>query len=285
MNNKEYTTVKKYTITIFIACCFVPGAVTAQSECTDATSVSADEIIENADSICCSRSTNRRQRRCLKKAIRTVKRADDVISEEVSNTAQTLLRELRSASCEIDEVTLPECTDEGATTIDEASNNISEFACDKRYKDKRRKSLKRAQRLTKKARQFVGTDYYNEVKEQITSLRQSDSCGQGGEERQNSCGRVVNPRDGGNVGNVYKLGDHTGTPVFITHNGARSGRAITTTGSQIRKLRYTGLANPDPKGKRHHYRLDVSCRSLPNPYLLEIGSTCYTINNPCGRID
>lgn len=104
--------------------------------------------------------------------------------------------------------------------------------------------------------------------------------------RKTGCARILSAQDGFNAGNVYKLSDHSPNyPVFVTHNGARNGTAITSTGTKLDTFRYTGLANPDTRGRRHHYRFNRSCRTLPSNFLIKLGGICYRISSPCSRVD
>lgn len=255
------------------------------AECTRRNSSSVESKATLAAENCCARNGKRRQNRCLNRARKRMRKLRTLLSPDVVNQARRAIRRVRVNSCDMSTLDTVQCTEATSTTIDEATNNASVAACDKRFQDRRRRQLKSMRRAVRRGGLFLSDNFSDQMRTQLSSLLNSRSCGAGGESRQNSCGRTVNPRDGFKIGNVYKLGDYTGTPVFITHNGARRGRAITTGGRVIEQLDYTGTANPDNKGPRHHYRLSTSCRSLPNPYLLEIGNTCYTINDPCGRID
>jgi hypothetical protein len=266
---------------------FVPHLASAQSECVAGESVTASSIFSAANRVCCSKRGTK-QRRCLTQAVRDVNRASSIITESIANSAIAQLNELQNSSCSQEQSFDQACTADISTTTLEATAVVEENSCNKQLRSKRQSSLKRNKRVLRKARRFLSREFVRSVSRDINSLQRSKQCGRGGEEKNSGssrCSRVVNPRDGAVVGNIYKLGDHDGKPVFITHNGARSGQALTPNGGFIENLRYTGTANPDPRGNRHHYRLGSSCRSLPSGFLIKLGSTCYEINSPCSRID
>ncbi len=267
--------------------CLISNGASAQTnECTEGTSASVEQIVDNAYASCCSRTGKKKRRRCFNTGIKKLKKTKGLISKALFNQSRSTITALTKANCELESVEIPTCDEEGSMTTDEVVNELTESACNLKYQDKRESRLKKLRRAANRAQSFLGEAYVETLADNLKTLINARSCGQGGEERQNSCGRVVNPRDGATVGNVYKLSDHSPhNPVFITHNGARSGKAITSNGQVLDRMTYTGLANPDGQGARHHYRFNVGCRSLPNNFLLQIGSTCYQINSPCSRID
>lgn len=257
-----------------IECAAAPGQVSALS------------VSEGVSQKCCSVKKKRARNRCFNRSRRKVRKLRPVFSRALVGQSLVRLEASRASGCNLAvPAELAECTDAQSFSLDEVAQNVARRACGKKLKERRQKTLKRIRRRVSQAKSYVGTQYANSVKKEIRTLMRSRDCGQGGEEPSPRCGRVVDPRDGYKTGNVYKLGDHDGKPVFITHNGARSGEAVAPNGRVIEKLRYTGLANPDGQGLRHHYRLSSSCSSLPSPYYLRLGSTCYEIDDRCGRID
>lgn len=275
----------KKCIAIGLFFSLLPVAVAEASECSADSLVSASAIVDNAASICCNQRPGKR-RRCLRQSVRSVRGVGPVVSRRVVRPAVQTLQALRKSSCDFSLVETLECTDALSSTIEEAVGSIERKACDLRFKSDRRDSLKKLRRKVRKARRYVGTDFFKLVRADVKNLMRSEACGAGGETINNGCTRVVNPRDGANTGNVYKLSDHSPhNPVFITHNGSRSGTAITPTGVVLDTLKYSGLANPDPAGLRHHYRFNRSCNSLPAGFYIKLGGTCYEIDSPCSRID
>ncbi|MCI5064861.1 hypothetical protein MRY87_03950 [bacterium] len=260
----------------------LPTSAFAQTACDAENAVSPEQIVSNTEQRCCGREGTRRQKRCVRRALRAVRNAKNLLSQESFRDTRVSLRSLRS-SCDMDAVSVPQCTDESAVTALEMVGTVEDRACDLKYTSDRVKRLKRLRRRVRQARNFFGREFANAVTSELREGK--SSCLAGGEESDAGCGRIVDPRDGANVGNVYKLSDHSpGNPVFITHNGARSGTVVSLKGERLDTLRYTGLANPDPV-LRHHYRLNKGCRSYPNTFYLKLGSTCYEIDKPCSRID
>ena len=254
-------------------------------ECTEGQSTSASQILAATAAKCCGKKTKKAQKKCINAGIKALKKTKTIISNEVNTSAKSLLKSLIANSCDAAGIEAT-CTADVSTTTDEALNNVSGSACDLEYNDQRKKKLKALRRAIVRAKGNVGTTYAHTIRDGITALLKARNCGAGGKKRSNGCKSVRNPRDGAIVGNVYKLSDiPPHRPVFITHNGARSGTAITKNGTRLDKLSYTGLGNRDVSGLRHHYRFHVSCRSLPSGFLIKLGSTCYEINTPCGRID
>lgn len=263
----------------------LPVAVAQAPECSAGSLVSASTIVDNAAEICCNQRPGKR-RRCLRQSVVSVRGVKPVISKAVARPAIRTLQALKKSSCDFTSVEPLECTEELSSTLEEAVGSIERKSCDLRFKSERRDSLKKLRRKVRKARRYVGTDFFKLVRADVKSLIRSEDCGAGGETINHGCSRIVNPRDGAVIGNVYKLSDHSPHyPVFVTHNGTRSGTAITPTGVKLDTLTYTGLANADPAGLRHHYRLNRSCNSLPAGYYLKLGGTCYEIDSPCSRID
>ena len=256
----------------------------AQTECTTDEAVSASIIYEATSAFCCAKANQRKQNKCLRKANTALKRVKGVISNGVFTSARTAINALRAASCDTAQVTPETCTDDTSTTTAEALANVEDTACDLRFQSSRVNKLKDIRRKLQKARSYLDVDYANTLRADVKDLISSRQCGQGGEQSAASCGRTVSARDGAN-GNVYKLSDHGALPVFVTHNGARSGTAIRTNGDTITRLNYTGLGNRDPQGLRHHYRFPISCTSLPSRFYIKLGSTCYIIDDRCGRVD
>lgn len=243
-------------------------------------------LFQNAEEICCSKATAKKQRQCLKRARSRVRALKTVLSKKVVRPAIVEITKARRNSCTVEEVSILQCEAENSKSIEEVLARIDKQACGLQYREERLVSLRNSRRKLRRARRYLNTDYYKEIRTQVKSLIQSKTCGAGGEEKRLPCDRVVNPRDGSVTGNVYKLSDHSPYyPVFVTHNGTRSGTAISEDGTRLDTLKYTGLANADPQGLRHHYRLNRSCRSLPTPYYLKLGGTCYEIDSPCSRID
>ena len=256
----------------------LPLSAAAQDECSAGQSVNDSVITQLVIDSCCGK-TGSKQRKCLNKSAKALKRVGPVISDGVYQAVKTSIDALKANSCSSESPTLT-CPDDTSTNVTEASANIEGEACGLQFKDSRIAKLKELLRRLKKARKYLGTTYFNSLKDEIKAYRKAKSCGKGGKDRDNGCSRTVDPRDGAVVGNVWKKSDHAGY-VFVTHNGARSGKAIKKNGEVIENLSYTGLGNADGKGLRHHYRMSF-CPSFT--FLLKLGSTCYTIDT-CNRID
>ena len=251
-------------------------------ECNQVLSVSSSQVVENVANQCCGASNSRR---CIARNLKKARNIRGLISRDVFGAIRSGLRQLRQSGCSPALAKGLICTASSSATATEIVDNLRNTACTRQFQSEREKALKRGRRAWVKARNLMDSGFSEAVRGEVRSLLGSKSCGQGGEKATARCGRVVNPRDGFKVGNVYTQGEYSRQPVFVTHNGARSGQVITISGEVIRNLRYTGLANPDPKGLRHHYRIDQSCSSLPPTFLLRIGGTCYEINDRCGRVD
>lgn len=257
----------------------------AQSACVVDGVVSSESILNAVESSCCNLAADK-QGTCIRRGVAGLRAVRSVISSEVYQEAETVLSSLRAGQCNRTAVSVPTCTDATLITPAEAAANIEDTSCNRRLQSSRLSSLSKVRRSLGRSRRVLGSSFVNAVTSELSVLRRSRTCGQGGKKGvASSCSRIEDPRDGSPTGNVYKLGDHDGKPVFITHNGARSGQALTPSGSVIESLRYTGTANPDANGPRHHYRMNSSCSSLPRGFLLRIGSTCYEIDSPCSRID
>lgn len=250
------------------------------------TIASSHSLFENTQARCCSIGSRKKQKACFKRARNRIRVLKSVLSKDVVIPALRQIRNSQVTSCEVADVEYLQCSEEQSHTITEALDKIARSACNLQYTKDRQARLRKARRKVRQAKLYLGTEYVQEVRALIKSLLDSKMCGLGGEEKRNPCGKIVNPRDGAVTGNVYKLSDHSPHyPVFVTHNGTRSGTAINTDGGYLDTLTYTGLGNADPNGLRHHYRLNRSCSSLPAPYYLKLGSTCYEIDSPCSRID
>ena len=277
------TKVTSVLVSIFA---FSTSAYSQANECTAGESTSVSLIVAETAASCCTKNKPAKRRRCINKAVKALKRAKTIISPELNNSAKASLRDLISAQCDTSAMVIPACTADTSTTTDEALNNVSELACGLQYTDQRKSKLKAQRRFNNRAKKSTGAAFAATVKDGINALLQSEACGKGGEKRSNGCKNVKNPRDGAIVGNVYKLSDiPPHNPVFITHNGSRPGLALSKDGKTLDRLRYTGLGNGDVRGLRHHFRFNKSCRTFPKGFLIKLGSTCYEINTPCGRID
>lgn len=262
-----------------------PSSALAQSACAAEGVVSSESILNAVESSCCGLAADR-QGSCIRDAVAGLRTVRSVISSAVYQEAEAVLNSLRTGQCSRSVIFVPTCTDQTLITPAEATTNIEETVCDRRLQSSRISALAKVRRSLARSRRALGASFVNAVTTQLSALRRSRTCGQGGKKGiAGSCSRIEDPRDGSPTGNVYKIGDHDGKPVFITHNGARSGQALTPSGSVIESLRYTGTANPDANGPRHHYRMNSSCSSLPRGFLLRIGSRCYEIDSPCSRID
>jgi hypothetical protein len=216
-----------------------------------------------------------------------VKSASKVLSKEWTKEVSAELKRTMVGGCseQAEREKDQACTEGEGVTVFEALARVESVACILKFQSAREDRLLELKRSLKDLKGLVGRGFTSRFKKGIRKLKRSKACGAGGEEPETGCASIVNPRDGGNVGNVYKLGDHDGLPVFITHNGARSGSVVDKNGKALDTLRYTGLANPDSQGLRHHYRMSRSCSSLPADFLIKLGGTCYQIDSPCSRID
>ena len=281
---------------IFIVDILFVSTVLAE-ECNEASSVNSGQIVSNISSLCCSKATARSRKKCIGNNVKKVKGISSLISRELFKDAKVGAKKLRESGCNLAKTKGLGCKADVSATFQEILDNASNSTCALEFPDEREKALKKSRRAWTKARKLMNSSFSQAVKSEVGNLLDSDLCGDGvgnepaAEEKATGgkvtaqCGKVVDPRDGFKIGNVYKMSDHGGKPVFITHNGNRSGQAITNNGDVIESLNYTGLANADNKGLRHHYRMTKSCRSLPENFLLRIGRTCYEINDRCGRID
>ncbi|MCB0329221.1 MAG: hypothetical protein KDD70_06145 [Bdellovibrionales bacterium] len=274
-----------FIVTLSFVSLFVLPHESHGQECLVTSQLSADRLGQAIVEDCCAKSAPKAQMRCVSKASKRISRLRTSLSGSFVRTVRQVANQALREQCSFTSANDLSCGQEDSFTVDEILNNIAQKSCNKDLQYERERALKKTRRSWISVRKLVGSEIVAEVGSQIRSLLRSESCGAGGADITASCSRIVDPRDGYKVGNVYKLSDHGGRPVFLSHNGARQGEAITVSGQLIERLSYTGLANPDSLGDRHHYRMTKSCGSLPTVFLLRIGAVCYEINDRCGRID
>lgn len=259
--------------------------VPALARCGTATDMSVETVVKNVKKRCCIRATRSRRNTCIDTAIRTIKKASSLLGSDFRNASIGALRQLKESSCTLAPEETGDCSDANLLTMAETVRNIKVAACNLKKNSARQTKLNSFISINKSVKQQFGTRYNTRLNTELKRLLKSKSCGAGGQKPKSGCGRILSARDGVN-GNVYKLSDHSPHyPVFVTHNGARSGSAINSSGKRLDTLRYSGLGNPDPGGLRHHYRFNRSCRSFPKGFFIKLGNICYRVDSPCSRID
>jgi len=137
-------------------------------QCSDPSAISTTSILSNATNLCCPKKV-RKQRVCLGNQIQKMK-----------NTRGTLtsLKDLRASSCEAG---APACDDSTALVRSEVTDNMSAQCCSKTQTSARIRCLKNQRKKLINARSALGSTANSDIKEIFRELRDSDSCGAGGE--------------------------------------------------------------------------------------------------------
>lgn len=279
---------KRFLVAIFLSF-YIVSASYAQSPCQASQMFALSVAGEVAQT--CAPLGKKKRARTIKKAFKGLKGIRSLLGTAGYRSVRAGLKTVSRHGCQLDALsaTLANqslCSPELATMGSLLLENVVRSACTKRYQVDRENQLKRYQKRVNQARNILGSALTRSTQKAIRTLLRSKSCGQGGEERTLPCNSIRDAKDGYLTGNVYKLSDHSPHyPVFVTHDGARSCRAVAPNGQVLDSLRYTGLANPDPQGLRHHYRFNRSCTSFPASFYIECAGRCYEIGSRCSRVD
>lgn len=270
----------KYILTAALFILPTASAVVAE-ECTAGEAAFAAETVENVAAICCSKATPKAKNTCFASATKAVSKTRGIFSSALTAEINAGIAAVQNEDCVLDNLDVLECTDALSFTVDEAKDIIKKRACNLKYNSDRLEKLAQYRRSIKKARSYLGSEYGRSVLSEIRKLKNSKTCGDGGESK-TGCNSIRTPNDGASRGYLYKpSGDHSSMPVWLSPSYGSQVVVITETGDPIESLRYTGVAN----GYRHHHRFARSCGSYPDRFLIKEGSSCFLINGSCSRHD
>ncbi len=259
--------------------------ISSAQVCGNQLTVTPSSVQASVVAGCINLANNKKKARHITEALNKLKRSKSALGATVWKSIRNHLNDLKSVNCKPNKVAAIDCNSATSAELSEVFLNIEASSCDLRYMEDRQARLKKHRRALKKIRPYTSSEFTLSVVGKINQLLRSKKCGKGGSELMNHCSAIYETEDG--IGkNVYKLLEYfPHLPIFVSRDPAQSCRARSGSGKVIEELRYTGLANPDDAGLRHHYRFSRTCTNYPELFYIECQGRCYEINDRCGRID
>jgi hypothetical protein len=254
-------------------------------ECFTTTSLNTAKITNSLSSKCRNIKRKEARKQFINRKFSQIKKIEDLLTESSWKALKQGRRKLIRRNCADLSNSLSLCNSSEVISGSEIVEQIPKMGCTQIYSEERKEALRTIRKTFDKLEEYFGTEINTQVAENVNMLLKSKSCGEGGSDLLKYCNGIYETADG--IGqNVYKLLEYAPyLPIFITRDDAQVCTARRKTGTVIEELRYTGLANPDSAGLRHHYRFSRTCDRLPELFYIECAGRCYEINDTCGRID
>jgi hypothetical protein len=260
-------------------------SATVHADCAAQSSIKPSAMIGAVASQCQSLSTKAQKKRYLSRTLTRIKRIRGVLAQPTWKSVRTGIKTLRKTSCSTVPAFVAGCSSTLVTTTEHVVGELEDGACSKTYATERQTALKKILRKLNRLEPLIGSPSVTAIEKEISGLLTSKSCGEGGSDLLNHCRAIYETADG--IGkNVYKLLHYAPyLPLFVTRDDSKNCIARRKSGKVIEPLGYSGLANPDDAGLRHHYRFSKTCDQLPELFYIECSGRCYEIDDRCGRID